>query len=179
MKAGAGPIGARLFQADFWTSARITRVHSDLCHGSSRHCSAVELGPLPSPSGNGNASLMNTKANKTAKQVRLSLLPLTSDRARTPCRQLDRFDCRRTLTLSAELAVSVSQRFARQLAFPDISEPLCMSPAATARVSVCLSHCAHCVACSRYHAGMCRDTKHEATTRCTRPIAYYNLPRGK
>jgi hypothetical protein len=54
LKAGAGPIGARLFQADFWTSAGTTWVHSDLCHGSSRHCSAVEFGPLPSPSGNGN-----------------------------------------------------------------------------------------------------------------------------
>ena len=64
MKAGAGPIGARLFQADFWTSARITRVHSDPRHGSSRHCSAVEFGPLPSPSGNGN-HLINQNSNVT------------------------------------------------------------------------------------------------------------------
>ncbi len=54
LKAGAGLIEAGLFQADLWILAGITRVHSDLCHGSSRHFSAVEFGPHPFPSGHGN-----------------------------------------------------------------------------------------------------------------------------
>ena len=59
----------------FLDIGRITQVHLDLCHGSSRHCSpAVEFGPLPSPSGNG--TLIKSKWKEVAP---IEVIPLTLD----------------------------------------------------------------------------------------------------
>jgi hypothetical protein len=41
-------------RSHFWTWTRSNRVYSVLCQGSSRHCNAVEYGPLLFPPGNGN-----------------------------------------------------------------------------------------------------------------------------
>ena len=45
-------------RSHFWTWTRISRVYPVLCQGSSRHCNAVEFGPLLFPSGNGNHHIL-------------------------------------------------------------------------------------------------------------------------